>query len=114
MGFIAPPPETTTHVSERLSVSFLTIRGLGRPDKTACVSLKQLLAAGLIRKERDRTYLITEQGKAALVEEELEETAVDLVEKLGPERARTVRRCLAELLVEHASEHSPGETIREG
>ncbi len=81
-------------------------RELGRPDKTIYVSLKQLLAAGLIGKDRDGAYMITGRGRAALVEEELEETAVDLVEKLGPERAGLVRQWLEELLAEHASEGS--------
>jgi predicted transcriptional regulator len=78
-------------------------RELGRPDKTIYVSLKQLLAAGLIRKDREGTYVITRQGRAAIVKEELGETAVDLVEKLGPERASVVRQWLDELLAEHAS-----------
>jgi predicted transcriptional regulator len=63
------------------------LRELRRPEKTVYVSLKQLLAAGLIRKEPDVGYVITEQGRAALVEEELEETAADLVKKLGAEKA---------------------------
>ncbi len=82
------------------------LRELGRPDKTIYVSLKQLLAAGLVEKEREGTYLITDPGRAALVEEELEETAVDLVEKLGPGRASVVRLWLEELLAGYASEGS--------
>jgi DNA-binding IclR family transcriptional regulator len=76
-------------------------RVLVGPDKTIYVSLKQLLAAGLVRKEPDAGYGITEQGTAALVEEGLEGTAVDIVRELGPEEARTVRWCLAELLAKH-------------
>jgi DNA-binding PadR family transcriptional regulator len=78
------------------------LRELSRPDKTIYVSLKQLLAAGHVRKVPKTGYVITEKGKAALVEEELETTAVELVEKLGPEKARAVKRCLEELLAERA------------
>ena len=82
-------------------------RELRRPDKTVYVALKQLLAAGLIAKEADRKYLITEQGKAVLSELGLEETSGDLVKKLGHEKARTVRRCLEALLAEDTSEDLP-------
>jgi DNA-binding PadR family transcriptional regulator len=87
-------------------------RELGRPDKTVYVALKQLLAAGLIAKEADRKYLITEQGKAVLSELGLEETAGDLVKKLGPGKARTVRRCLEALLAGDTSEDSPNRFER--
>ena len=82
-------------------------RELGRPDKTIYVSLKQLLTAGLIRKEPDAGYVITEQGRAALVEEELEETAAALVEKLGPEKAKSVKHCLEGLLADRPSNDWP-------
>ncbi len=81
------------------------LRELGRPEKTIYVSLKQLLAAGLIRKEPDLGYVITEQGRRALVEEELEETAADLVKKLGLEKAQRVRQCLEGLLAGQTSSY---------
>ena len=83
------------------------VRELGRPEKTIYVSLKQLLAAGLIWKEPDAGYVITEQGRAALVEEELEETAADIVRDLGPEKARRVRQCLEGLRAGRTSRDPP-------
>jgi DNA-binding PadR family transcriptional regulator len=82
------------------------LRELVRPDKTIYVALKQLIAADLIAKDGDGKYLITEQGKAVLLELRLEETVGDLVRKLGPEKAGTVRRCLEALLADDTSEDS--------
>jgi len=100
------------HETPRRYSDFL--RELGRPDKTIYVTLKQLLATGLIAKERDGMYAITEQGKAVLVQLELEETAGDLVRKLGHEKAGTVRRCLEELLADHTPKDSPKRSERRG
>ncbi len=75
-------------------------RELGRPDKTIYVSLKQLIASGLIRRMPDGAYAITNRGKAALIEAELGETAAEIVTKVGPEKARAVKRCLDELLAQ--------------
>ncbi len=86
-------------------------RELGKPDKTIYIALKQLSAAGHVAKNGNGTYLITEEGRAALVELELEETARDLVKKLGPERGATVRRCL-EALVADTQEDLPGRLER--
>jgi len=51
--------------------------------------------------------LIIDQGRVVLSAVDLEKTADDLVKKLGPEKAGTVRRCLESLLDEDTLEDLP-------
>jgi DNA-binding PadR family transcriptional regulator len=74
------------------------VRELKRPDKTVYVALNGLQSERLIKKERDRGYLITKKGKATLARLEYSNTVDALFRKLGVERAAKVKSTLDELL----------------